>query len=68
MSTLATCSWTRAEAIAERVLIASASSAQQPIARLITAEEIATVVDFLATPESLAVTGADHIVDGGLSI
>jgi SDR family mycofactocin-dependent oxidoreductase len=41
---------------------------QQPIERLIDADEIARVVAFLAGPDSGAVTGADHAVDGGLSI
>lgn len=42
--------------------------AQQAIERLISAEEIARVVSFLAGPDSGAVTGADHAVDGGLAI
>ena len=46
----------------------SAFAAQQPIERLIDPAEIAAVVAFLAGPASGAVTGADHAVDGGLSI
>jgi SDR family mycofactocin-dependent oxidoreductase len=41
---------------------------QQPIERLIEPAEIADVVAFLAGPTSGAITGAEHAVDGGLSI
>jgi SDR family mycofactocin-dependent oxidoreductase len=41
---------------------------QQPIGRLIEPAEIAELVAFLASPTSGAITGADHAVDGGLSI
>lgn len=41
---------------------------QQPIDRLIEPEEVAAAVAWLAGPESGAVTGADHVVDGGLSL
>jgi SDR family mycofactocin-dependent oxidoreductase len=41
---------------------------QQPIERLITAEEVAAMIAWLAGPASGAVTGSDHAIDGGLSI
>ena len=43
-------------------------AAQQPIERLIDADEVAAVIAWLAGPDSGAVTGADHAVDGGLAI
>jgi SDR family mycofactocin-dependent oxidoreductase len=47
---------------------AAAFAPQQAIQRLIEPAEIAGVVAFLAGPASGAITGADHTVDGGLSI
>jgi SDR family mycofactocin-dependent oxidoreductase len=47
---------------------AAAFAPQQPIERLIEPEEVAAVIAFLAGPTSGAITGADHAVDGGLSI
>jgi SDR family mycofactocin-dependent oxidoreductase len=47
---------------------AAAFAVQQPIERLIEPGEVAAVVAFLAGPTSGAITGADHAVDGGLSI
>jgi SDR family mycofactocin-dependent oxidoreductase len=41
---------------------------QQPIERLIEPSEIAAVAALLAGPTSGAITGADYVVDGGLSI
>jgi SDR family mycofactocin-dependent oxidoreductase len=46
----------------------AAFAAQQPIERLIATDEVATVIAWLAGPESGAITGSDHAVDGGLSI
>jgi SDR family mycofactocin-dependent oxidoreductase len=43
-------------------------AAQQPIERLIAPVEIARVIAFLAGEDCGAVTGADHAVDGGLSV
>lgn len=42
--------------------------AHQPIGRLIEPAEIAAVISFLAGESSGAITGADHVVDGGLTI
>jgi NAD(P)-dependent dehydrogenase (short-subunit alcohol dehydrogenase family) len=39
-----------------------------PSRRIITAEEIAEVIDFLCSPKSRAVTGQSIIVDGGISL
>jgi NAD(P)-dependent dehydrogenase (short-subunit alcohol dehydrogenase family) len=46
----------------------SAFAAQQPIERLIEPTEVATLIAWLAGPESGAVTGTDHAIDGGLSV
>jgi SDR family mycofactocin-dependent oxidoreductase len=45
-----------------------AFASQQPIERLIAPDEVAAVIAWLAGPQSGAVTGADHAVDGGLAI
>ena len=42
--------------------------ARQPMGRLGTAEEIATLAVYLASDESEFVTGIAHAIDGGLSI
>jgi SDR family mycofactocin-dependent oxidoreductase len=42
--------------------------AQQPVERLLNAEEIAAFIVWLASPASGAVTGANLVVDGGLSV
>lgn len=47
---------------------AEAFATQQPIGRLINPMEVATVIAWLAGPDSGAITGADHTVDGGLSL
>jgi SDR family mycofactocin-dependent oxidoreductase len=41
---------------------------QQPIERLIDPAEVATLVAWLAGPDSGAVTGSDYAIDGGLSV
>jgi NAD(P)-dependent dehydrogenase (short-subunit alcohol dehydrogenase family) len=45
-----------------------AFAAQQPIERLIDPDEVAVVIAWLAGPEAGAITGADHAIDGGLSV
>jgi SDR family mycofactocin-dependent oxidoreductase len=47
---------------------AEAFSAQQPIGRLITPEEVAATLAWLAGPSTAAVTGASVPVDGGLGL
>jgi NAD(P)-dependent dehydrogenase (short-subunit alcohol dehydrogenase family) len=42
--------------------------ARQPMGRLGTAEEIATLAVYLASDESEFVTGIAHAIDGGMSI
>jgi SDR family mycofactocin-dependent oxidoreductase len=42
--------------------------AQQPIGRLIEPDEVARVLEFLAGPDSGAITGASYPVDGGLAL
>jgi 3-oxoacyl-[acyl-carrier protein] reductase len=39
-----------------------------PLARLITAREVADMAAFLASPRADAVTGSDFVIDGGLGI
>jgi SDR family mycofactocin-dependent oxidoreductase len=46
----------------------SSFAGQQPAGRLLTAEEIAAVLAFLASPASSGVTGAIVPVDGGLAL
>jgi NAD(P)-dependent dehydrogenase (short-subunit alcohol dehydrogenase family) len=41
---------------------------QQPIERLIDASEVATLIAWLAGPDSGAATGTDHAIDGGLAV
>jgi SDR family mycofactocin-dependent oxidoreductase len=47
---------------------AEAFSAQQPLERLLTAEEIAAAIVWLTGPEASGITGAAVPVDGGLAI
>jgi SDR family mycofactocin-dependent oxidoreductase len=47
---------------------AEAFAAQQPIERLIDPAEVAALIAWLAGPESGAVTGTDHAIDGGLAL
>jgi NAD(P)-dependent dehydrogenase (short-subunit alcohol dehydrogenase family) len=42
-------------------------AARQPTGRLVTAEEVATAIAYLATPDSSATTGTSLAVDGGMS-
>jgi SDR family mycofactocin-dependent oxidoreductase len=46
----------------------AAFAPQQPIERLIEPVEVAAAIAWLAGPEAGAITGADHAVDGGLSV
>ena len=41
-------------------------AARQPTGRLVTAEEVATAVAYLASPQSGATTAASLAVDGGM--
>lgn len=45
----------------------AALNARQPIGRLITAEEVASAVAFLAHPDQSAITGTALAVDGGMA-
>ena len=47
---------------------AEAFAAQQPIERLIDPAEVAALLAWLAGPDSGAVTGTDHAIDGGLAV
>ena len=47
---------------------AAAFALQQPLERLIDPDEVAAALVFLAGPDAAAITGADYVVDGGLSI
>ena len=47
---------------------AEAFAAQQPIERLLRPEEVAAAIAWLAGEHAGAITGADHAVDGGLSL
>jgi SDR family mycofactocin-dependent oxidoreductase len=51
-----------------RLLNAESFAAQQPIGRLLDPEEVASVLAFLAGPESSGMTGAVVPVDGGLAL
>jgi len=42
--------------------------ARQPMGRLGTPEEIASLAIYLASDESVFVTGITHAIDGGMSI
>ncbi|MEO3755764.1 SDR family oxidoreductase [Streptomyces sp. B6B3] len=44
----------------------AALEARQPTGRLVTAEEVATAIAYLASPHSGATTGTDLAVDGGM--
>jgi NAD(P)-dependent dehydrogenase (short-subunit alcohol dehydrogenase family) len=44
----------------------AALEARQPMGRLVTAEEVATAIAYLASPTSAATTGVDLAVDGGM--
>jgi 2-keto-3-deoxy-L-fuconate dehydrogenase len=45
---------------------AAAAAARQPIGRMITADEVAYAIAFLASPRSAATTGTELHIDGGL--
>jgi NAD(P)-dependent dehydrogenase (short-subunit alcohol dehydrogenase family) len=43
-------------------------ASHQPIERLIEPEEVAAAIAWLTGPDTGAITGADHAIDGGLSL
>ncbi|MBO3751225.1 SDR family oxidoreductase [Streptosporangiaceae bacterium NEAU-GS5] len=45
----------------------AALNARQPMGRLVTADEVAAAIAYLASPLSASTTGADLAVDGGMS-
>jgi NAD(P)-dependent dehydrogenase (short-subunit alcohol dehydrogenase family) len=47
--------------------IASSTAASTPLGRFITPEEIASCICFVASPKASAMTGAELVVDGGLT-
>jgi NAD(P)-dependent dehydrogenase (short-subunit alcohol dehydrogenase family) len=44
----------------------AALNARQPMGRLVTAEEVAAAIAYLASPESASTTGTALAVDGGM--
>ena len=58
----------RINANADPVAARKAFIARQPMGRLATAEEIAPLVVYLASDESLFVTGQAYAVDGGITL
>ena len=58
----------RINAFADPVEARKAFIARQPMGRLAQAEEIAPLVVFLASDESVFVTGQTYSVDGGITI
>lgn len=44
----------------------AALNARQPMGRLVSADEVATAIAYLASPDSSATTGAEIAVDGGM--
>ena len=58
----------RINAFADPVEARKAFIARQPMGRLAKAEEIAPAVVFLASDESVFVTGQNYLVDGGITI
>jgi NAD(P)-dependent dehydrogenase (short-subunit alcohol dehydrogenase family) len=47
--------------------VADATAASTPLGRFILSEEVASCICFLASPRASAVTGAELVVDGGLT-
>ena len=45
----------------------AALEARQPMGRLVTADEVAAAIQYLASPAAGSTTGADLAVDGGMS-
>jgi NAD(P)-dependent dehydrogenase (short-subunit alcohol dehydrogenase family) len=54
------------ESVADPAAAAAGAAARQPIGRMLSAEEVAYAVAFLASPRSSATTGIELHVDGGL--
>ena len=51
----------------EAASISEAAAASTPLKRFLTPEEIASCICFVASPRASAVTGAEFVVDGGIS-
>ena len=47
--------------------IADSTAASTPLGRFLTPEEVASCICFVASPRASAVTGAEFVVDGGLT-
>jgi NAD(P)-dependent dehydrogenase (short-subunit alcohol dehydrogenase family) len=58
----------RARALGEEAKVMQTFVARQPIGRLATPDEIAALAIFLASDESAYATGADFIMDGGITL
>jgi NAD(P)-dependent dehydrogenase (short-subunit alcohol dehydrogenase family) len=72
----ATPMWLGAEGVASQIAawgdgdaeaIAAATAASTPFGRFLTPEEIASCICFMASPRASAVTGAELVVDGGIT-
>jgi NAD(P)-dependent dehydrogenase (short-subunit alcohol dehydrogenase family) len=72
----ATPMWLGSEGVASQIAawgdgdaeaIAAATAASTPFGRFLTPEEIASCICFMASPRASAVTGAELVVDGGIT-
>ncbi len=53
--------------VGEAATIAEATAASTPLQRFLTPEEVASCICFVASPRASAVTGAEFVVDGGIT-
>lgn len=53
--------------LGEAATIAEATAASTPLQRFLTPEEVASCICFVASPRASAVTGAEFVVDGGIT-